>query len=433
MPYMTKEQLSASLTNINSDVQNKFINDLINAGVYTGSWPLPDSNPASMAEVDTNIGPGTQILLQNFPLSNDVINTGPADLKGVAVNTSADTFVGINGPGGVIVAIGDGNDTVNLWSASNSLVIAGAGNDVLGGGIDGNTLMAGSGNDTLYGAAGNETLMGGSGSSTIYAGSSGAQHLYGSTSGGTAVLYGNGESSLYAGTGNDTLYGAGHDHLFGGDGISGHAVIFGGENTTTESGSAVGGYNILGSGSDSIGGDKLVAGNGGDQLYGGQGADTLVGGPNGTFFGAGGYTSHVGETMQGGAGNDYMYDGGNGNVSMTGGGGDNTFFTFGADTVNDAGGGADTIWSSGTGDQLLVGGDGGNTFQMLSHFGNDTITGGAGNDAAGFKDRTTGDILHENTSGGVTTLVFDNGGGATQTFTISNVETLYFSDGIQHL
>ena len=432
MPYLTKTQLAASLTNINTDVQNKFINELINAGVYTGTWPGPDNG--STAEVDTSIGPGTQILLQNTPPNYDVINTGSPALKGVAVNTSVDTFVGINGPGGVIVAIGDGNDTVNLWSASNTMVIAGAGNDALGGGIDGNTLMAGSGNDTLYGAAGNETLMGGSGNDTIYAGSSGAQHLYGSTSGGTATLYGNGSSSLYAGTGNDTLYGAGHDHLFGNTGITGHAVIYGGENTTTESGSAVGGYNILGSGSDASGGDSLVAGLGSDQLYGGEGADTLVGGATGTFFGAGGYTSHVGETMIGGAGNDYMYDGGNGNVSMTGGGGDNTFFTYGADTVNDAGGtGSDTIWSQGTGDQSLVGGDGGNTFQMLSHFGNDTITGGAGDDAAGFKDRTTGDILSENTSGGVTTLVFDNGGGQTQTFTISGVETLYFSDGVQHL
>ncbi|MGQ0672838.1 MAG: M10 family metallopeptidase C-terminal domain-containing protein [Hyphomicrobium sp.] len=114
------------------------------------------------------------------------------------------------------------------------------------------------------------------------------------------------------------------------------------------------------------GNDLLIGGGGVDTLYGGNGNDRLYGYSNtsggllGEFFG-------TTDTLNGGAGNDYL-DGGKGNDILNGDAGDDTL--HGRD-------GNDTM-RGGAGNDLMFGGDGNDT--MRGGFGDDTLEGGAGAD-----------------------------------------------------
>ena len=95
----------------------------------------------------------------------------------------------------------------------------------------------------------------------------------------------------------------------------------------------------------------------------------------------------------------------------------------------DGGNGNDTIWA-GEGGNTLFGGGGDDTFEINSHTGDSTIFGGAGHNTIDFNDRSFAlDVDTMETIAGQTTITFTDG----QTFTVSEVQDLVFSDGTQNL
>ena len=106
--------------------------------------------------------------------------------------------------GGNLPTAGDNDDWIRA-GAGNDTVYAGAGNDLVMGGTGDDTLHGGAGDDQLCGEDGNDTLFGGAGND---------------------ILEGmNGNDTLYGGAGNDTLMGdAGNDVIYGDDGTSGETV-----------------------------------------------------------------------------------------------------------------------------------------------------------------------------------------------------------------
>jgi Ca2+-binding RTX toxin-like protein len=140
-------------------------------------------------------------------------------------------FCPLGGVYGVIFALGDGDDTVDLDVQLPANGTGGTGNDGMWGGGADDVLHGGVGNDSLYGNGGADTLYGdGVGaepgcasdkvkcSDTLY-GQSGADYLDGGEKGDT--LYGgtsddvlhepsSGANRLDGGTGDDTIVGAGN-------------------------------------------------------------------------------------------------------------------------------------------------------------------------------------------------------------------------------
>jgi Ca2+-binding RTX toxin-like protein len=84
---------------------------------------------------------------------------------------------------------------------------------------------------------------------------------------------------------------------------------------------------------------------------------------------------------------------------------------------------------AGTGGDTLNGGAGNDTFHIDSTHGNDTIDGGAGHNTVDFDKLASTDINSLHTSGGETTIHFNDG----QTVTVSHVENLVFTDKTEHL
>jgi serralysin len=129
---------------------------------------------------------------------------------------------------------------------------------------------------------------------------------------------------------------------------------------------------------------------------GGSGSDTIVGSAgNDHIYGYGPTPGpDLGDSLSGGAGDDYIQgnagndtiDGGDGNDRILGGqdndlitggaGNDSINGNLGADTI-DGGAGNDTV-RGGQGDDVLSGGDGNDT--IMGDMGADTMTGGAGAD-----------------------------------------------------
>jgi Ca2+-binding RTX toxin-like protein len=130
--------------------------------------------------------------------------------------------------------------------------------------------------------------------------------------------------------------------------------------------------------------ETLLAGNGtGDTLYGGSGAYDVLEAGNG------------GDWLVGGKGNHQLLIGGSGNDTFT----------------------------AGTGGDTLEGGSGGVDLFNVGNKGNDTIEGSAsGFNTVNFTDHTVSDIHSENTTAGVTTIVFNSG----QTVVLSNIQEIDF-------
>ena len=123
-----------------------------------------------------------------------------------------------------------------------SIVMAGAGDDVL---------TSGNGDDTLFGDTGNDTIDAGSGDDTVDGGS-----------GDDVLTGGSGNDQLYGGTGNDvlTVHARGDNHLFGGDGDD---VL----------GVDLSGYYANGAGNHT---NRFEGGRGNDRMTGNLSADTYV-------------------------------------------------------------------------------------------------------------------------------------------------------------
>lgn len=303
----------------------------------------------------------------------DSLHGGPGLLAdSLSGGDGADTLFGGNGPDTVL---GGAGDDYIFSSNGTDIAVGGAGRDTLdatffGGNyrldmVTGLTNFAGesftefeavffgAGADTITGNAADNLLDGGLGGDSLV-GAAGADTLIG----------GGGNDTLDGGTENDRLSGGiGLDRLIGGDGAD---SLDGGDDADTLEG---------GNGADTLlggqGADSLLGGADGDRLEGGTEADTLDGGTEAdTLIGGQGA-----DRLIGGLGNDLLdggteadtLEGGDGADSLFGGGGDSLMGGDGADTINAAGGG-----------YTAMGGDGDDYIFAVN--GSDSADGGAGND-----------------------------------------------------
>ena len=229
-----------------------------------------------------------------------------------------------------------GNDTI-CGEGGDDIINAGTGNDWIDGGAGDDVIRGNGGNDTIFGGVGNDEIRGGGGVDDI-SGEDGDDTLLGQ-GGNDTIDGGDGVDSINGGGGRDTLFtGSGATvgtgvFVFGGSGLD---TIEGGPDADDLRG---------GNGNDIIngfGGNDVIAGGLGlDTIDGGDGADTISGG-------------NARDTLSGGPGNDAI-DGGSQSDILNGGGGSDTLTGGAGDDELNGDSGADTL-SGGAGDDDLDGG-----------------------------------------------------------------------------
>ncbi|GMU45094.1 MAG: hypothetical protein AMXMBFR25_30800 [Lysobacterales bacterium] len=181
----------------------------------------------------------------------------------------------------------EGADQIYATDGTPAIINGGAGNDLLVGADQADTINAGADDDTVYGNAGNDVLDGGDGDDTVYGwdgddtlqGGNGVDHLYGDA-GNDVVDGGAGDDTLFGWTGDDQLRGGEGNDVIGGDdgndlvdGGAGSDALFGWTGTDVVQGGA--GWDYVDGGGDN---DALTGGTEGDTLIGGGGGDFLAGG-----------------------------------------------------------------------------------------------------------------------------------------------------------
>ncbi|MEH1812969.1 MAG: calcium-binding protein [Nostoc sp.] len=221
-----------------------------------------------------------------------------------------------------VTFLNDLNNNITGLDNSNDVVNGQRGNDKIDGKSGNDLLRGGTGNDTLNGGTGNDTLNGDEG-----------------------------EDSLNGGKGNDVL-----------DGGTDNDLLWGGE-----------GNDVLDGGT---GNDLLWGGAGNDLLNGGRENDTLLGG-------TGNDRLNVGSSNLDFLGGDHLLSGDDGNDTLSASGyanrGDSDNYASGNNTLNGGAGDDYLIVNFSKGNNLLNGGDGNDTFSK-NYSGNDTINGGKGDD-----------------------------------------------------
>lgn len=296
----------------------------------------------------------------------------------------------------------------NIYAGDGSdLAYGGTGDDYIDGLGSNDTLYGGIGADTLYGYTGADVLYGGDGADTIY-GESDGDWLEG----------GAGNDSLSGASGSDTLYaGSGTDTLDGGEGTD---FLYGGEATSNS-------QYYGGSESDYFYKNSLTSGLADEDWYGGDGIDSLlwmaagVGSERSVNL-ATGFITFNGENRDvlSSIENVYIYNG----ASIIGSAIGNTLAAYG--------GFANSI-EGGAGDDYLYGGDGNDT--LYGGLGVDVVYGGDGDDQ--IREGTTAlegadsayggfgnDLLVKETGTGSSALKVWDGGSGNDTFewtdTLSN-------------
>ncbi|MEH1950505.1 MAG: calcium-binding protein [Nostoc sp.] len=364
---------------------------------------------------------GTKVILENFKLEN--LDNLPATSSRSAIGnilfdgqtSIADSFdvfdanstqtnlfnkntvTFLNNLDNNITGLDNSNDVVN-GQGGNDKIDGKSGNDLLRGGTGNDTLIGGEGDDSLNGGEGNDSLNGGEGDDFLNGGT-GNDLLYGDA-GDDSLLGGTGNDSLLGGTGNDTLLGGTeNDTLFGGTGNDRLTV---------------GSSNV-----DTLGGDQLLSGDDGNDTLSASGYESRY---EDTYYTSGN------NTLNGGAGDDYLIvQFSKGNNLLNGGDGNDTFseYNSGNDTV-DGGQGDDLLsYNSYTGitstfnptsnvgsitadtnqvsyknierlniigtsyDDDIVGSNGNDTLDP-GNAGNDTIDGGAGDDLLSYYNNSSG-------------------------------------------
>jgi Ca2+-binding RTX toxin-like protein len=363
--------------------------------VYTG----PASNftiTLSGSDVtlnDTAGGEGTDTLTGIEQISfNDVVY----DLR---VGSSCVDDIGDTGGNPDLILAGDGNDGVG-GTAGADILYGGAGDDQISGGGGTDTVFGGIGNDTLFGDGDAPDVMhGGDGNDIIFGGNAGGNQSFGGAGddvitdgiGNATILEGGtGRDTIYAGGGNDLVSGGANDDVL--DGGAGNDSLLGGDGNDTLSGGA--------------GADRLDGGAGTDMLdYSGSGAGVSVNLVSGATSGG----DAAGDTISGfegvtGSGFNDSLSGSAGGDLMIGGAGNDTMEGIS---------GADTLYGGAGNDSLL----GGNDVQFDSLFGgagNDYLDGGRG--SGSFLDGGDGaDTLHIGSDHTATTIVGGEGGTDTDT------------------
>ncbi len=270
--------------------------------------------------------------------SQELTSILPAS-KSLVPSVGADLLNGTEGPDVLDALQGNdyvygfgGNDTL-AGGANDDQVSGGAGDDSIDGNDGNDRLMGDDGADLISGGADNDTIEGGAGNDTI-AGGAGVDTVSG----------GDDNDSIDGGSETDTLHGdAGDDTLNGGADTD---YLYGEAGNDTLSAGDETGPNYIGNTLDGGDGDDLLTGGGGpDMLIGAAGNDELVG-------------SFGDDVLSGDDGNDSL-DGGDGSDNVVGGAGDDAL-------------------DGGAGDDELAGREGIDTYVLRTGGGRDTIYGSYG-------------------------------------------------------
>jgi Ca2+-binding RTX toxin-like protein len=303
------------------------------------------------------------------------------------------------GAGNNAIALGDGTDRVTVGSGINQITL-GNGDDQVTAGDGANTISAGNGNDALVVGNGANQISLGDGADSVIVGD-----------GANTIRLGEGSSSVTGGAGNNHLavadragaavrlhLGDGNDTVALGDG---NDVVQVGDGADTLT---------LGNGSDSVtfgnGSDSVSIGDGNNQITGGDGANTLTLGTGSNQVNLGNGANHV--TAADAAGTTSSYAIGSGSNVVTLSSGNDTVATLDAATSTNQ------IQAGDGNDQVTVG-DGSDLIQLGN--GNDGVRGGNGADTAvlGTGSHTVlfgngNDVVKSNDASGTTsTITLGNG------------------------
>ncbi len=325
-----------------------------------------------------------------------------------------------------VIIGGIGNDTLNASAVTTTgYIYGGNGNDTLSQGTLGGGLYGEVGDDTLNGGGGNDYLVGGAGADSLYGGAGTDSFSFDSVdlvlSGGSGFdyAYADGATSFVFATGSDieVVIGSTGNDTFNATAVTTAMYVYGGTGNDVLTQGSGGGDLVGEAGADIlIGGvsnDRLYSGADNDSLYGGGGNDVLIGGTGADFLDGGDGIDTLrfdtGDTVIGGAGQDYAYveDPAGATMAFAAGSGvEIVIGGVGRDVLNAAavttamyiyaGGGNDVITASAVGGQLfgeagddaLYGGVGNDL--LAGGLGADLLDGGAGDDTLFF---TTGDTV----------------------------------------
>jgi serralysin len=358
--------------------------DIFNGGINA------DLLHIDAADLSVNMlgGAGEDYIIVDDPFAVNVTLTNANSIEIIYGNTGDDIFNASAVTNAVMyISGGNGNDVLSQGSLGGGLYGEG-GNDILNGGI---------GNDYIFGGAGADSLFGGDGNDTLFFGTSDV-----------AVVGGNGYDYAYADLATSFVFAAssaievvigsaGADVLNAGA-VTTAMYINGGDGDDTLTQGSGGGAMYGESGADTLNGgtanDILFGGAGDDQLFGNDGNDVLFGGAGADLLNGGAGTDTLrftsGDTVVGGAGEDYAYVDdalgvtaafgfGSGVEIVIGGAGADVLNAIAADTVMyiEGGDGNDTLTQGTLGGALY--GQAGNDI-LFSGAGNDVMLGGADND-----------------------------------------------------
>ncbi|MFZ6049900.1 peroxidase family protein [Pseudomonas sp. CR3202] len=343
-------------------------------------------------------------------LADDTLNGGAGNdiMLGGGGNDTMTGGVGddiyeITEAGDVVVELpGEGHDTISTSLSSftladnfEGLFYGGSGNFNGTGNAADNVLVGNGGNDVLNGAGGNDTMAGGAGNDTYAVAEAGdlVIELPGGgvdtvqTSLASYVLGANLENLTYVGTGDFSGIGnALANVMIGG---SGNDLLIGGGGADTMSGGL--GDDIY-EVTDAGDGVNELAGEGHDTVSTSLNSYTLGANLEGLFFGGSGNFTGIGNELEnaivGGAGNDTLIGKGGADV-MAGGQGNDIYEVteFGDIVLELAGAGTDSVSTSlsvyelGANLEGLFFGGAGNFDVGMGNALNNTIVGGAGQDA----------------------------------------------------
>ncbi|MCC5643630.1 calcium-binding protein [Nostoc sp. CHAB 5824] len=269
-----------------------------------------------------------KVILQNFKLENldnlPAISSRPAigNILFYGQTSITDSF-----------DVFDANSTqTNLFNKNTVTFLNDLDNNIIGLDNSNDVVNGQGGNDKIDGLSGNDLLRGGTGNDTLIGGE-----------GDDSFNGGEGDDSLNGGEGDDSFNGGEGDDLLSGD----------------------------------AGNDNLLGGTDNDTLLGGSGDDRLdVGSSNLDFFVGGD------QLLSGDDGNDTLFASGD---ESRGG---NNYYSFGNNTLNGGAGDDYLIVNFSKGNNLLNGDDGNDTFfnDYSGNSGNDTIDGGKGDDLLSYNN-----------------------------------------------
>ncbi len=303
---------------------------------------------------------------------------------------------------------GDGNDTLDFWSSAGSgspTLDGGAGDDriestsrpdLIRGGDDNDIIVASGfgGSDTLEGGDGNDTIQHYSNVTITVSGGAGDDVItngFGSSSGGADIDGGTGNDSLEGTSGDDTITGGADNDTIDG-GVGNDTVVFSGTiaDYTIEEGVVSGFVRITDNRTGSPDGVDLVVAV--ETAEFADGTVTLNPNPASFLTGTEGDDSLLGtldtEVIEGLGGNDTLYGSTDGADTLRGGEGNDTLRYAERDVLLQGGPGDDFIdffTGAGSGSPTLEGGAGNDTIETSSR--SDSISGGDDDDdirAAGF-------------------------------------------------